>query len=541
MSTAVNTARVQLYANIGGVAVDVSMFQCNYGMNSVPTGTLLLAAGRSMRDPSQISNAHAVLSDVSFQTPVEVYLSYRTLNKQSNYSLTPDGDYLMFRGWATGCGYRRMYNQFGLAVDLTHWLSALTFSSMLGEGIHPGNPFQMSFPAVMQSPADMTSFSLFGHDLAWAFGDATRLEKDFWGEALYPWLYSLAATEHLNFTDLALQIGRIDDSGIIRWALSQFRGGPLCMNLSGSAGGAAALAISQQMSQMSLSPSGEFSGLANTTFWDKLIGELGPTFMFSIIPYPSMARVVPFIPGLQSYWDPWGVGYTFPARDSAGVTISAVMPRTIRAVGLLAGNGSNTGASRDPGGVNFHQLGGWYDSRRQGMIMIRQAPSFLADAPVSSQSIYSTGIWDGLKSNAFAHPGAGGYPPLPFRWTPPDYIQANQGLLDRLAQSLYASEMLQHRVGTFYGPLRFDVSPGSTVKFEAPIGDYTADFLPRGQAFHATVTGVSYMLDANSSRAGTGYQLAHVRTEAENQSSDTSVAQHPLYYNWWVGDLFTGS
>jgi hypothetical protein len=113
--------------------------------------------------------------------------------------------------------------------------------------------------------------------------------------------------------------------------------------------------------------------------------------------------------------------------------------------------------------------------------------------------------------------------------------------LDNLAHALYVSEVLRHRTGSLYGPLRFDVAPGSTVKFEAPMGAYTLGVQTTGQPFFATVTGVSYLLDAVNSQAGVGYQLAHIRSDKENELDATSTASHPLYTANWYGDYFVGS
>jgi hypothetical protein len=532
-------AKVQLYATIDGVLVDVSMFKCDYAMNSIPTGTLMLATGWDIKTGAA-SNAHGLLANINSQTPVEVYLSYRTLGATSNYVLQPDGDYLMFRGWVSGCGYRRMHNQFGLAIDVVHWLSALGFSSMLGEGIHPGNPFNLSFPASTSITGDPSSFSLFGTDLGGLFANIGSMASDFWGNALLPWLYSIANIEHLKFTDLAVQVP-IDSGGLVTWAFWQFRGAQLPLRTSGIDGDYLGQAIAHHMASVSLSASSEYAAMANMTFWDKLVGDFASTYMFSIIPYPSMAKVVPFTPGLRDYWDPWGLGYTFPSSQSSSVSIQAIMPRTIRAVGLIAGNGSTSGVSRDPVTPSMHQIGGWYDSYQNGMISIRQAPAFLSELPGASQALWATGAQTGLKSNAFSHPGAGSDPPGTLLRSPRQYVENNRGILDNLAHALYVSEVLRHRTGSLYGPLRFDVAPGSTVKFEAPMGAYTLGVQTTGQPFFATVTGVSYLLDAVNSQAGVGYQLAHIRSDKENELDATSTASHPLYTANWYGDYFVGS
>jgi hypothetical protein len=51
----------------------------------------------------------------------------------------------------------------------------------------------------------------------------------------------------------------------------------------------------------------------------------------------------------------------------------------------------------------------------------------------------------------------------------------------------------------------------------------------------ATVMEVDTFLDAEGSKAGTSFHIAHFRNEKENNAQGTSVARHPLWKTPWLG------
>ena len=96
-------------------------------------------------------------------------------------------------------------------------------------------------------------------------------------------------------------------------------------------------------------------------------------------------------------------------------------------------------------------------------------------------------------------------------------------------------ESLKGRVGELSGKLRFDISPGSNVLVHAA-GARNIDNADQIQEdIYATVTQVSYVINAESQKAGTAFSLAHIRSASENTSPATSVRHPPLYANAWPG------
>jgi hypothetical protein len=278
--------------------------------------------------------------------------------------------------------------------------------------------------------------------------------------------------------------------------------------------------------------------MANTTFWDKLVGDLAPRYRFSVIPFPTKAKVVPFIGGLRTPWTPWGP-WSIQARDMSMQDTNAHLPRALRAVGLFSGIGDSTGSDLADD-VNIQKsIGGWYmpQGAKTGMVLLQNAPKYLSQFNVPA-------AWAGdalakednkVRGNAHNHPGAGVAPNNMGKDVRPGDIQKKaKTLLDKLAHATYVEEILKNRWGDIHGPLRFDISPGSIIRFEGTSGDNQPG--AAGEANYGAVQRVSYMIDAQHQKATTSFRLTHIRTEAENQSDLTSVARHPLYKNVWSGD-----
>ena len=106
--------------------------------------------------------------------------------------------------------------------------------------------------------------------------------------------------------------------------------------------------------------------------------------------------------------------------------------------------------------------------------------------------------------------------------------------LDAYAKYIFAIRSLQTRQGQLSGPLRMDVSPGSTVRIEGLNDDYLgAGGL--GQYFYATVMRVTVSIDCEAGQAGTAFHVAYIRDSDENVDDATSIATHPLYNNVFNG------
>jgi hypothetical protein len=531
------TATIRMWADVDGTIVDITDFECSYAINTIPTqGCAMLPVGREVTTLLP-STAHIIAGQTQIQIPIIVYVEVGYGAGLTN-TILPVGTYVLFAGWVTGVGYRHTYDGLRMTLDLTHWLSALTFSSTLCEGSHPQNPAQFRFNQKIRLQPGVGVGHLYPETLGQTFFDAAKISDDMWGNCILPWLQFLVGSiriDHGKFTNVSNDSLNSECAA----ALSLFQGDKLPFDSGIVDLGGIAHAIGRDIAFGSLQPDndlGALSTLARTTIWSKLIGEMSPKFQFALIPFPYKAMIVPFVPGLRDFWDPWGVDYTFMARDLDTYEVRARLIRPLRAWGYSVGHGGQWGDVQLPNewGDTTDSIGGWYVARDNGLVIIKQAPSWLAEySDVSVYTDLTAGVTNQTRADAFNFPLAG---------TPPTkdstkvIKQRQRTLLDKYAHASYVTEMLRNRTGKISGPLRFDVCPGSTVKIEGTAGAYLAGVDPHGEPRRATVVKVTYIISAIQPRAATLYDLAHVRTESENANADTSIARHPLYDRVWAGD-----
>jgi hypothetical protein len=109
---------------------------------------------------------------------------------------------------------------------------------------------------------------------------------------------------------------------------------------------------------------------------------------------------------------------------------------------------------------------------------------------------------------------------------------------DLFAEQWYKTEVLSARYGELSGKLRFDIAPGSTVQIKAPrknmpgLGEIMFDMF-------ATVSRVSFVINAERAQAGTAFALTNMRSEDENKSAIFAGSVRkpgtPLYAKAWKG------
>jgi len=536
---------LRLWAVVGGVTVDVAQFQCSYSMNTIPKASCTLAAGQEVTTGG-VSTAHA-LTTLLQQTWTEVYVEVAGASGlAAPYAATPSGTntYLLFAGWATGTGYSHTYGGLGISLEITHWLAALTFSSALAESSHPQNPSQFTFNAAIHPAGGGGGAGghFVGETVASPFFTAAAIQNDFWNDVLLPWLQNWTAVDRFNVQQFGWQKND-SQTGQAATALGLFTGDQLPFDPAGGDAELIAAAMAQDVGMATMTPSdpaGHMRALAHTTIWEKLVGELAPAYMFSVIPLPNRALVVPFIPGLREYWDPWGTEWTIPGRDIASININAHVPRPLCAFGIYAGHGARAGLHGEPDGdfpKGQQSIGGWFGPRTDGVVIIKPAPRYLSHLFMPSRAAAdSTAIKaNAQRSNAFAFPGNCA---APVERQPRPVKEESFGVMDKLAQALYANETLRDRAGKITGPLRFDIAPGTTAKFEGTSGTFALGSAPIGEVKFGTIFRVGFSLNAQQGSASTSFDLVHIRSALENTLDETSVERHPLYDRKWKGAQF---
>jgi hypothetical protein len=539
---------VRLWATIGNTEVDVIDASVVFALNTIPLATLTLPTGREVTT-GLISNAHRVTKDTSILIPVEVFVELLPGSSEINSPILPEGIFKIFEGDVTGVGYRRTSNGLALSLELTHWLNDLNFSSTLSESSHPSNPTDFTFNAAMlEAGIDVgvtTGGGLKKHFVATTAAQSqissSDIQNDLWGKAILPWFLDLARLNRISSVDIPGL--KINDSvgGETKIALERFEGGPLQMEFYESDTQHAAEAIAADISVTTFTPDNTnyYGAMAHTTFWNKLVGDLGPTYLFSVVPFPDKAKIIPFVPGLRKTWQPNPRDkYTIRARDITYLDLNSRLPRALRALGLFGSHGSRTNHGLGGEAVITKSIGGMHVARDDGMIIFKQAPRWIADfAAGNHYSGVSSGGAGNPKSTAF-EPTAGDAADATTNDKDPGKLREEaKGLFDALAHAMYANEVLKNRNGRVNGAVRFDISPGSTIRLEGTGSDFVAGSDAFGEDRYASVISVGYQFDAETRTAGTSFHLAHVRNEAENESDDTSLDGHPLYKNKFIGEV----
>jgi len=544
--------KFRLWAEVEGITVDVVQFTCSYEMNRIPKATCVLPVGRNARTLA-VSTAHDITEDIEIQQSVKVFVEVlHGGGLGNNRAIVTPGEYLLFEGFVTGLGYRRKGNSLNLALEMTHWLSGLNFASALSGSSHPGNPYMLTFNASFSGPMDgaeagegLNGKHWIRTTMAQEAIDTAAVRKDLWGEAILPWFKELTGTDRLLAqeglfgADAADAANNDSANGEALAALNRFAGDILPLDtVVDDETDLVAAAIADDLAVSSTNAAegaNHFAALSNTTIWSKLVGHFAQMYMFSVIPYPDRAKVVPFVPGLREVHNPRGEKYSVLGRDLDYLDLSSKLPRALRAVGLFGGHDNDSGADLGAHNVpkDINDVTGIYVGRDDGMVMFKLAPRWLTHIGSPWTASLATAGIGSVRSDAFnpkAAPNAG---EIDLR----DARKNFKNLMDSMAHTLYAYEVLKGRVGHISGAVRFDISPGSTISIEGTGGAFIGGNDPLGEARYATVLRTTHIFDAEARSAGTAFQLGHIRNAKENENEDTSLDRHPLYNRQWAGDI----
>jgi hypothetical protein len=559
------SAKLKLRATIGDTeyASVVGFAANNFAINQIPSATLILPIGRDIGTDT-IAKIHAGFTKIETGQDVKVYLTATYGSIEGVRPDLPDGkETLIFEGSVTGTAWSQPEDsgaQFLVAIQ--HWLGGLDESSAISGSSHPGNPAAWTFPVIFRqigsgssveggaSTPDQPNFIPAGRPLI-----ATDL-NDLWKSVFLKRMIAAAKDEPIDRALINPPLEPGGDPSIIDALLRmtpQLDGTPLALETTGTDAGDIAAAITSSLNQE--------SGLSwvNTTLWGKLVGEWAASYFFSVVPRVSDALVVPFTGGLQG--KPWSV---IGVDDYSSNSLSGSMPRVLRAVGIVHPILYETGFDVALAGGRVDRTGccGFYQPPQvtQGVVLVKDAPRWLCDphitwryAPPASgvgpglpintaNDAVSTEITTAIIAATLAALGGGGVVNAAAlaAGAASTTFEASQrhfrDIMNNVAHQWYVLEMLKGRTGEVGGKLRFDIAPGSNIMLEM----HQATNIPANrntlpQRFFATVTSVSYMIDAENQQAWTGFSLAHLRNEAENTAEGTSVVKPPLYKQPWRG------
>lgn len=498
----------------------------DYELNAIPQASVTLAVGRDFAgEPAAV---HELVEYLSTRRRAEVFFDAyahgvdpQSARQPPDLGL-PEGMVKVFSGYTGFSGWDRGQGHAQYNLQLDHWLTDMAFSSVFSKTSHPANPAHYSFGAL--APTNTTGAHFSDLSLAAKFVTARTVQRDFWGEALKPWLEHLCEQDAFLAWDPVFIKGEGTNDQALT-ALGKFGGPcqqPLALDLKVDED--IARAICTHVSLLTVSP----GALAHQTIWDVLVGTFSSEFLFSIVPRVDDALVVPFVPGYRTAFA------TITADNETQVQRTRSLGRPLRGVGVTSLLQINTGAGLGaaPASVDAG-IGGLYLGESEGMILIKEGPPWIGQLySASLYSHHSTGT-DGRPIGTAVRPGAEKKNDA-LREGVVRVRDKAKPFLDKYARALYALEKLRSRQGVVAGPFRLDIAPGSTVLVRVEGEPH----IPADQfkvPFYGTVLRVSFSCDANTPSIGTGFHVGHIRSEQENTRDQTSVARHPLYRDTFSG------
>ena len=517
------------------LVIDGMEFECvranvAYQLNTIPYAMFMVAVGRGKR---RLTPAAIHKTKFTIQAPVELYVSLTPMASggDGEPDTFPAGGFRLFQGYLTGVSWNKSRQHEHAILHARHWLLDMDYSSALSDMSHPLNPSQFSFRAAHDIPgAGGASWTVFTEK---GLVTAETLKSDFWKDGLHPWLQSLTEEDLINNLDMTW-LGEVHNNSTAARALARFttdKGNyvPLAMNMHGADPVSLADAIWNDVQAET------YDSLVNTTLWGKLVGDFASRYMFAVVPRVEDAIVVPFVPGLQKIWNPQNRLATIMAKDYALVGANVQLMRMLRAVGVFSGLNSRTGADNaEPTGDPITLgIGGLYHSTsfEDGMLMLKQGPRWLSNIIAADRySAGSAGAGVDVIGNAM-FPGAGNdNGPL----KPKDLKRQSKDMMDSFAKALYVYEQLRLRQLELSGKFRLDIAPGSTVSIEVA-GDRFIEKDVLTKMLVGDVTRVTYLIDSETPRIATDFNLAHIRTVDENKLEDFSMETPPFWTEGWAG------
>lgn len=556
MAKSISVASFRVVLEIGETEYECTDVSINFGLNRIPTAICGLASGRNVRT-LQRATIHNTAGDFVHIMPATI-----SLHPKGSWSTRETGDRwseagpkYIFIGYAASLGYRRSLGELTPTVQLVHWLSDLSFSSVLSNQSHPANPsafrwWSAGYPEGIQA----TEKIKFVRDLVSASNFfASRITEDFWSKSLHQMFASLANRDILwNFGPDQCRGTRTTNIEMQK-ALRRFETKKSDDVRTASEGHHAVGASSPWWKPLSLQMGSVETQMArairefvinkvnetyfNATVWDKLVSELAASFFFSIVPRVHTAMVVPFTPGLRTtFSDEYGNGKVLDMRDISETDFASATLRPLRAVGVLESRMvSDSGLNRS---TPVRRLGGCFapDADATGMVLYREPPYWLTNvarhAHKPARTVFNktpatatTPVLQIVNEEQLAQLDS-----------PAKAANESIDYYSRIAHCFYVQEMLRGRYMVVQGKLRFDLAPGTTVAIRNISPRFLGSHDQLSRDMVGSISRVGITINSQIPAAATSFQLDYIRTSAENESDKTSTERHPLY-----SAIFTGA
>lgn len=524
---------------IGDSVFKVSQLVTSFARNEIPKATCMVAIGRNTANVNISAAIHRSVSALSTHQDASITVFPRGDSNVDGQDW-PGQPSLLFEGRFQGYSYRKINGQVQVVIQLVHWLSLLGDGSALNAFSHPQNPSSLVFPSLLSQNSPGLSSGAQGSPVFLADRLAFQLSRtdvadDLWA-VLKSYLYAIASANSwlpagqegcLSGLQLTASTGAVD-------ALSRIEGkidGPASRDyrfgnklpLANGHLPAIVQGVLQSLSQI------RTEDVANQTLWDILVGHFCPKFGLALIPMADRALIVADTPGYNG-----GVYREITPREYSGMDYNPTIAKPLRAVGVVVGDASRSGfgSTIQAGGEqSTPAISGCYVSSSQadaaGTVLLVGPPPWLKDAAASGElSSYSTELVSNNSIPSSTTPGAS-TTPLPGNQQ--SILQSVTDTLRLYAQKVYIDNNLRTRVGSFTGPLRFDICPGSHLHIVGSPEVFIGIDDALASDLYGDVARVTVSINIETSQASTSFQLTHVRTTEENADERTSIATHPLY------------
>lgn len=536
--------KFKLEAEIGGKFFeDVVAITATFGLNSIPTAALTVACGKEVRT-GKLATIHTALKTLKPRDPAKVWLTIKSSDGRRDGMIIQgmeDGRYVIFEGYYAGVGYQRAHNGVSYTLHLVHWIDDLNCSSMLNGNWMPGAPHDFASAASAHvadqstggggAPGSYTNMvPLISRDVG-NLVTKDNLEKDLWGLVIKPVFENIAKFPHPSKCD-GINDGADSpgNNAAALKALEKMPGkspeyvGKLPLILAKMDDLQLVSTVNKGLSRMLT------EGIGYTSFWSKLIGELGASFLFAVSPSAEYANVVPFFSGLNT---PWrlitGEEYNYASFSNNSGTII----ESINIFYRLQSSSNYAAGGKQSQSIGYCRPWGQYppngSAEQKGNILVRDPPPWILNA--AAEGLWAPGVTLpplGDPSNPQKAPDHNHGGP---KTGSESESKVKNGVLDLFAEHWYKTAVLAQRYGELSGKLRFDIAPGSIVLVNAPSsaqGDEAEDF-------YGAVTQVSYAINAEQHTAGTSFGMHSLRTETENNKATLTKSTPPLYTEPWSG------
>lgn len=535
--------KLRLNAIIGGADFDdVVSMSATFGLNAIPTASIVVAVGKDYKR-NKIAKIHRLRNKLRPRDPVQVFVEM--IPESGDVEKIPGKKYKIFEGYLSGIGYQRSHNSANFTISAVHWLDDLNNSGALTGNWMPGAGYDMAQAALYNILAEGGALGLGTPTLdpRRQIVNIPNIRSDLWLNVLQPiykklaeWAKGRQQAVPASGSGGGTNSAAIGPSPFGPGALLRMPGTgakyytPVALDVTGLSGTEIEDCIRVGLQ---LVDTGSF---AHTTFWNKIVGETAPQFFFAISPAVDWALPIPFFAGLKTEYK------TIKADEYSYANFNANMSQLLESVDVFypinCSMTNSSGLGSVLGAVGLEKPLGFYpadvDQNKQGLKLYKEPPGWLSNpVPWNRNTIGTTGEGGPVPGDGAA-PNFGSSSPIVRAPRAMLEMIKNSKVAHRLAEHWYKSELLYQRYGEMSGYLRFDIAPGSIVKIETPPRDINW-YNDRNNHMFATVTQVSYSINAERAMAGTSFSLAHIRTEDENDDEKITSAKPPMFLQPWKG------